>query len=73
MYGDPDLTLRDLTMPLKGQRSTYNHYLNNLVDLESTMLYTKIQTFLALEKIFSSVFYHILGMVAISINGAEPY
>ena len=28
---------------LKGQRSTYDHRLENSLDLESQMLYTKIQ------------------------------
>ena len=32
-----------MTLLYKGQRSTYGHYSNNLVDLESPMLYTKIQ------------------------------
>ena len=56
-----------MTLPYKGQMSTKDHDLKNLVDLESLMLYTIIQSssFLGSGEEDFKVFLPYMGMAAI--------
>ena len=66
----------NLTLPLKGQRTTYDHHLNKLGSAETAMLYQdsapKLSSFW--RRRFLSVFFlPYIDMAAILFNGAEPF